>query len=213
MADLSYIFREMTDNRIGLAPHYLFLYSAVVGLEAKSVFEFGAGMSTRVILDALRETGGELWSCSTEEQFVIVMRSRINHYPKWRHRAVLSNVAIKEVQNEVFDLVLHDGSHAGDVVEADLRAILPRVRQYGLVLVHDTQHSYVGAEMRKAVSVILRDFDVSHVTLPYGFGLTVLRTEAPWHPPVTITRSKIGSSHKTALCRVGDKLDHKENDK
>ena len=42
----------------GMSLHYGFLYSCVVGLESKNVFEFGSGFSTHVILHALEKTDG-----------------------------------------------------------------------------------------------------------------------------------------------------------
>ena len=47
----------------GMSLHYGFLYSCVVGLESKNVFEFGSGYSTHIILNALEKTGGILTSC------------------------------------------------------------------------------------------------------------------------------------------------------
>ena len=47
----------------GMSLHYGFLYSCVIGLESKNVFEFGSGFSTHVILHALEKTGGILTSC------------------------------------------------------------------------------------------------------------------------------------------------------
>ena len=47
----------------GMSLHYGFLYSCIVGMETKNVFEFGSGFSTHVILHALEKTGGTLTSC------------------------------------------------------------------------------------------------------------------------------------------------------
>ena len=38
----------------GMSLHYGFLYSCIVGMESKNVFEFGSGFSTHVILHAHR---------------------------------------------------------------------------------------------------------------------------------------------------------------
>ena len=51
----------------GMSLHYGFLYSCVVGLESKKVFEFGSGYSTHVILNALEKTGGILTSCDVTD--------------------------------------------------------------------------------------------------------------------------------------------------
>jgi len=188
----------------------------VSGLEAKSVLEFGAGGSTAVILDAL-QPAGMLLSMSTESMEAVRARfgftefSRADRanagpvYPTWRHHQGLSTEVCAQLLNAPrpvpFDMVLHDGSHAADVVEADLRWALPRLRQFGLCLVHDSQHSYVGAEVRKALRAVLatppEGMILTAMTLPYGSGLTILRREDTGRPPIMVTRVKVGSPHRT----------------
>lgn len=204
-------------DNLGLAPHYLTLWSAVVGLEARRVLEFGAGGSTAVILDAISALGPTpegrvLFSCSTESAEQI--EERFGPVPDdalWVHRRGLSSAfaSSNPCDGPLLDLILHDGSHAADVVEADLRWALPRLRQFGLCLVHDSQHSYVGVEVRKALHATLTDpphdlagdgvLALSCTTLPYGFGLTILRRESAWagQDPIRLTRTKVGSSHQT----------------
>ena len=189
---------------LGLAPHYLAIWSAVVGLEAEVVLEFGAGGSTVVVLEALAALGGEaptrrrLLSCSTESQAEIARRyGPMPPDVLWEHRQCLSE-ALDLPPGGSFDFVLHDGSHAADVVEADLRLALPRLWRFGLAFVHDTQHSYVGNEMRSALRALLSTppCTLSSTTLPYGFGLTILRRE-DGDNPFTPQRRKRGSSHRT----------------
>lgn len=202
---------------LGLAPHYLSVWSAVVGLEASRTFEFGAGGSTAVILDALRHTPGPAVhrSVSTESADGIARRFEIAAGVPWGHRHGRSaELYWERPPEEPFDFVLHDGSHAADTVEADLRWALPHLRRWGLCFVHDSQHSYVGAEVRRALGNILRDpphdligggvLTLSHTTLTYGFGLTVIRRESLWPgvDPVAPKRVKVGSLHKTAPCPV-----------
>lgn len=204
MSDLDYIWKEAAAFRIGLAPHYPLLYSAVVGLEANTVCEFGAGVSTRVILDALTVTGGHHWSVSTESREDVATRANIldNDF-RWTHFQGLSEEWPPRLDESLrFDLVLHDGSHSADVVATDLTAILPRIRQHGLLLVHDSLHSYVGADVRKGLGTVLaawgEQFEL--VTLPWAFGLTVVRVLGNQaNGPVTIARQKAGSPHRTVV--------------
>lgn len=211
--DLDRAVREHRDSVRGMALHYLLLHSLVLGLEARRTLEFGSGASTTIFLLAHRVTDGMHRSISMESRDEIdggisAASSRSN----WQHYQGLSSdmlprvLADKELlfDAEPYELVLHDGSHAADVVESDLRTILPHVGRYGLVLVHDTQHSYVGPEMQQAVRHILRDFDVSHVTLPFGFGLTILRVESAICGQILLTWTKTGSKHGTIPCRMDD---------
>lgn len=185
---------------LGLAPHYLVLWAVVVGLEAVNVLEFGAGGSTFIVGEALAALGARrrLLSCSMEPPLDIVRRyGPMPPGVVWEHRRGLSS-ALALTDDGHFDLILHDGAHAADVVEADLRLALPHLRRFGLVLVHDTQHSYVGGEMRDALRALhtAPPCALSSTTFPYGFGLTILRREDgddPIHP----TRGKVGSSHST----------------
>lgn len=223
----AWIGEEMARFERGMALHYAFLFSAVYGMEAEAVFEFGAGWSTRAILEALFWVGrtregspSRLITCSTDTKNTVIKKASLSdgvsigeyslplwENDGWEHLQSLSEDLPKAFLDPIlmrqrFDLVLHDGSHTPEVVEADLSFILPRVKQYGLVLVHDTQHSGVGEGMRGAVAAILRDFDCTATTLPYGYGLTILRVEAAGPPPVSPQRKKVTSAATTVPVRM-----------
>jgi predicted O-methyltransferase YrrM len=196
-------------HRTGLAPHYPFLYSLVLGLGAQRVFEFGAGGSTEVLLAALNQTGGRLYSCSPDPAPEIQGPDPA----QWVYYGTTSDQALRHLpEAETFDLVLHDGSHSARVVEADLLAILPKVKIGGLVLIHDTLHSYVGREMRTAVTSVMDAYRLDElddflgavglhvVTLPFGFGLTILQmraTLAQTQEHVSLGPEKATSPHRT----------------
>ena len=168
------------EGSTGFSRHYLTLYSIVLGLEAQSVYEFGAGRSSQVILTALQHTGGRLISCDQRElsgtglntaliteaggQWQYVQGDSLDHVP----------ILPKDL---AFDLVLHDGSHARDIVTKDLRNILPHMKQDGLILVHDTAHHDKGDNLSPAVIDAMGGVQHSRVTLPYGYGLTIVRIE------------------------------------
>jgi predicted O-methyltransferase YrrM len=163
-------------DQSGFSRHYLTLYSMVLGLEAKRVFEFGAGFSTPTFLAALEKTGGHLTTCdvralSDTGNDVSMLET---HKARWTYLQGDSREKVKEVQKEIFDLVLHDGSHEWRVVWRDLVAILPRIKQNGLLLIHDTEHV---PTYRLKLAVFLALLFVPHekVTLPYGYGLTIVR--------------------------------------
>ena len=62
MPNLDFIVKKHHLNDTGLTRHYLTLYSIVLGMESKNVFEFGTGFSTRAMVEALKLTGGKLTS-------------------------------------------------------------------------------------------------------------------------------------------------------
>lgn len=205
-----YLWKEFEKFRVGSALHLPFLYSAVIGLEAQHVFEVGAGVSTRVILDALAKTGGRLMSCSTESMEEITKRIELAPISlpdvDWRHLPGQSQETIPKYLTWMaqstsgapwFDLVFHDGSHSAEVVQSDLTWLLPRVKAHGLILIHDTLHSYSGAEMRRGLYRVKGPAYTECVTLPYGFGLTIIKAPDYGQPAVSVTRTKIGSKHTT----------------
>lgn len=218
VTSVDWILEEMTRAERGLSPHYLLLYAVVRGMEAQRVLEIGAGLSTRVLLQALQETGGRLESVSTESAATV----RANFLPGdlgaegWWHTAGLTMDVLPRLAGieawapggarraiGPFEVILHDGAHNAATVEADLRLVLPLLRRFGLCLVHDTQHAVHGPGLAGAVARLRRDFDLSEVTLPYGFGLTMLRQESESAPPWEPKWRKVGSPHRTVPARVG----------
>lgn len=193
-----FITQALQERRSGLALHYPLLHAAVLGLGAQCTLEFGAGGSTRVIVDALALTGGCHLSISMESRAELRAAHSIEN-SRWLHAQGLSE-AHRDLATGELDLVLHDGSHAADVVIADVAWTWPRLRRFGLLLVHDTQHSYVGEEMRRGLSLGLASARARYTstTLPYGFGLTIIRREdgdASVQPAI----AKAGGHHATDL--------------
>lgn len=191
--DRAYIWDAADAFGTGLAPYYPIIYAAVCGLEARAVFEFGIGESTHVILDALSVTGGMLYSCATTPQ----VQAGAEGAP-WHYYQGQSEDALAHIPPEVwFDLVLHDGSHAADVVAADLATIARRICRGGLLLVHDALHSYSGAEVRAGIERGLAGVPHVRITLPWAFGLTIVRIAVPDAPPLSLMRQKVGSPNVT----------------
>lgn len=210
---MKYAIEQAERMETGLAVHYPMIHHLVVGMGARRTFEFGAGRSTRVFIEALLAAhagrDGQHWSVSTETWHAVQAAAQIGEVPVtplgllWRHRQGDSRVVVPAwlaQESPVFDLVLHDGSHAADVVEADLCTILPHMRHGGLILVHDTMHSYVGAEMRAAIDRLVMAWGsegLRRVTLPYGFGLTLLQVGLRRYPMCVGPARKAGSPHST----------------
>jgi len=193
-----YLFPVMFEFKRGFALHYPLLFSIVYGLETKNAFEFGAGLSTRVILEALDVSGGKLISCSLKSKDEI-LGGRIKDHLRWTHFHMKSDALdMKQIEGSRFDFVLHDGSHRGDVLKRDLRKIVPLIKQYGILLIHDTHHSKVGERMRQGLLSGLEGVKHSKVTLPYGYGLTIVKVDGnESNGQVDITRGKIGGTTTT----------------
>jgi len=185
--DLDFIVKKHHLNDTGLNRHYLTLYSIVLGMESKNVFEFGTGFSTQVMIEALKLTGGKLTS---------IDKRPVSHRRHQRQGSDISDNFLNDNKNiwsfyrgksvdivptldhsECYDVVLHDGSHTGTEVTKDLNNIVPYVKTGGLVLIHDTTHYELGSEMRSGVfnSDLIKKYEHDESTLPYGYGLTIIR--------------------------------------
>jgi predicted O-methyltransferase YrrM len=153
---------------VGMSMHYLMLYACVFGLDAKRVYEFGAGFSSKVILEALEETNGSLISCDPRSDEYLSGIEQV----RWTHVKMESRNALKLLKKEdVFDLVFHDGTHRWKEVKRDLEKIMPHIKKNGLILIHDTDNSGKKYDLYKALEIVQNE----KVTLCYGSGLTIIR--------------------------------------
>tara|TARA_B100002019_G_scaffold118987_1_gene102143 strand:+ start:2377 stop:2961 length:585 start_codon:yes stop_codon:yes gene_type:complete len=177
----------------GMSLHYGFLYSCIVGMESKKVFEFGSGFSTHVILHALEKTGGVLTSVDINDHTV---NTNITEFSKnsdrWNFYHGNSNemFADEDVEFEQYDVILHDGSHIGEEVLVDLNNIYPYLKHDGILITHDTRHATLGEGMMGAVEEFAKDKDLEMCTLPYGYGLTFFRNKGNLNSKVNLTWKK-----------------------
>jgi hypothetical protein len=183
MLNLREVENQTKDLRTGLSPHYPFLYNVIWGMDAKEVFEFGCGGSSIVICEAPKHTGGFLTGCYTGGAFDKIeeqMREYAGIYliSNQDSHTKLTNIEALPI---FFDVVLHDGSHTYSIVKEDLERIVKRMRQFSILLVHDTEHEHCGNDMRNAIIDGLKDVEYSMTTLPYGFGLSIIRIEGNEH--------------------------------
>jgi len=162
---MEHIINKVNKNDTGFSRHYITLYAMVVGMEAKNVFEFGAGYSSYTILKALKQTGGKLTSCDIRDKKDIGIDISDKQWNFLRKNSL--DISFSKF-DEPFDLVLHDGSHVQQEVDQDIKNILPYMKKDSLLLVHDTEHKSINLKT---------NIDVKHekVTLPYGYGLTIVR--------------------------------------
>lgn len=176
----------------GMSLHYGFLYSCIVGMESRSVFEFGSGFSTHVILHALEKTGGTLTSCDvTNYSDNPNVTDFTKNSKRWNFYHGNSNeLFADDVEFDQYDVILHDGSHIGSEVLVDLNNIYPYLKHDGILITHDTRHHTLGVGMMGAVEEFAKDKDLDMCTLPYGYGLTFFRNKGNIENPVNLTWRK-----------------------
>jgi len=175
--NLQELFDRHHANNAGFCRHYLTLYSIVLGMEAKSAFEFGSGFSTKTILMALEKTNGKLITCDyrpLNQTAIFFDLNELKQYPNFKYLCKRSNMIKTDIEKETFDFVLHDGAHDSATVINDFKMIIPRMKKGSILLLHDTTHKEY--DLYKAVDS-LSWVKNSHVTLPYGYGLTIIKIE------------------------------------
>jgi predicted O-methyltransferase YrrM len=171
---------DKLDLSNGFRLHYTTLHGVIFGMEAKNVFEFGCGYSSKVILDVLRHTGGTL---ITNEMRDIKDtgndQSLIDdHKDRWIYLQKRSDDALKnDIHGKKFDVVLHDGAHEPQIVMKDIRKIVKHMKQDALLLVHDTNHKAF-PYLPWAVRLGLFPYRYEICTLPYGAGLSIIRLKS-----------------------------------
>ncbi len=160
---------------LGFSRHYLTLYSIVLGLEAKEIFEFGCGFSTQTILEALKQTGGHLTTCDLRpiEKTGNPESLMEENKERWSYIQGDSRQMVPKTKSRPLDMVLHDGAHEWWTLYRDIRNILPRVKKNGIILVHDTEHPAFHIKFVLRIALLFRRHEL--MTLPYGYGLTLIR--------------------------------------
>lgn len=162
-------------KEFGFSLHYMTLYSMVLGLEAKQVFEFGCGYSTRAILKALERTNGRLITNDVRpaEDCKVFNEGDIPSKFRWLFYQGLSKDVLPTIKFQPLDLVLHDGAHNVPTVYEDIRFIVPHMKVNSLLVIHDTDHKYI--EINNAITKALKNINHEKITLPYGCGLTIVK--------------------------------------
>lgn len=171
------LLEKMDNSRAGFTRHYAFLFGLVRGMRPQRVLELGCGLSSIVILEALARYGGHLTTLDMRNiEDTGNTAADIEKYRSiWDYVQGDSQASLQVLPETGFDLVLHDGSHEWKTVLKDMRKVVPKMKKNGILLVHDTQHPELGRGIRLAVRLGLLFVPHHKVTLPYGYGLTVIR--------------------------------------
>lgn len=163
--------------------HLLTFYTLAIGLRAKIIVELGIGLSTGALRKAAQETGGTIYSYDHD-------RRRYAHLldeqtENWRLELAPTS-AVLQGAPEPIDLVVHDGAHDYTNVRHDLETLIPKMRRFGIICVHDTQQPDLWWDMTLAIGHATRGHAVSATTLPFNCGLTLLRVEESRHADVAV---------------------------
>lgn len=161
--------------------HLLIIYSLAVGMNAQCILDLGIGDTTRALRAAMQVTGGKLFSCDMDRKRFSPLLNQMS--PAWELYLEPSESFLKKMVPP-FDFILHDAAHDYWQVKHDLELMIPMMRQFGMICIHDTQHSDIGEQMPQAVRDGCKDHQVSWIHLPFSYGMTILRVEESTHPAV-----------------------------
>jgi len=159
----------------------LILYSLVIGLQAKVVVDLGLGQTTGALRAAAAQTDATVYTCDFDRRrFEHILSEQDDH---WKLCLESSSSFLRKVP-EPIDFVMHDGAHDDFNMRQDLETILPKMRKFGIICIHDTQQFELYRDMLAAIRDATSSFSVSITNLPFSAGLAVLRVESGPHPPI-----------------------------
>lgn len=173
---------ERFERGDGTGHYLLILYSIVIGLNAKTIIDIGTGQTTGALRAAAKRTGGIVYSYDQDyrrKQCLLPYQDQ-----QWRLSLAPSSTSLPEAPSPI-DFVMHDGAHDYVNVKCDLELLLPKMRQFGIICVHDTQQPELYRDMLAAISDATRNLKVSLTNLPFNCGLAIIRVEESMHPPIT----------------------------
>lgn len=174
------IFSAFRESK-SFSKHLLTIYSLAVGVNAKKIVEMGIGTTTRALRFAAQTTGGTCYSCDVDaERFTPLLSQQDNH---WKLFIGASEKFLAQLDGP-YDFFMHDAAHDYYQVKMDLEAIIPKMKRFGIICVHDTQQTELRQEMLAAIKDVLRGRAVSMVNLPFSSGLAIIRVEESTHPEI-----------------------------
>ena len=161
--------------------HLLILYSLVIGLNAKSIVDLGLGWTTRALRAAAVRTGGIVRSCDCDEKRFSGLLEQQDS--SWKLYLGASEKFLQSIEYP-FDFVMHDGAHDYFQVKKDLSLILPRMRTFGVICIHDTQQPDLLHDMLSAIRDSSQGYKVSLTNMPFHAGLCIIRVEEGDHAAI-----------------------------
>ncbi|MBD1903542.1 class I SAM-dependent methyltransferase [Trichocoleus sp. DQ-A3] len=167
---------------VATSKHLLTIYSLAIGLNAKIIIDLGIGSTTRALRAAALKTGGVVISCDCDaKRFSSLLKLQDKH---WQLYLGASETLLSSLEPP-FDLVVHDAAHDYFQVKLDLELILPKMKTFGMICVHDTQQPDLNRNMLAAIRDATKEHKISITHLPFNAGLSIIRVEAGNHPAIT----------------------------
>ena len=118
-------------SRADIEQHLPFLRQVCFDIGAKLVLELGVrtGNSTRAFLSALESLNGKLISID------VLDCSDVSNSPNWEFHQIDD---LNFETDDEFDIIFIDTSHTYEQTLAELRKFAPKLKNGGVILLHDT---------------------------------------------------------------------------
>ena len=171
--------------------HLLIIYSMVVGTGAQRIIDLGIGQTTRALRAAAAVTGGVVLSCDFDRRrydYLLPLQDE-----SWRLSLEDSGHFLANL-DAPFDFVMHDAAHHYAQVRRDIETLLPKMRRFGLICVHDAQQADLGQGILKAVM---------DATVGAATSSTVMVSK-PFSPSRRLAASTMASSRARSICSLKD---------
>jgi hypothetical protein len=179
--------------------HLLILYSLVVGMNAQVIAEIGLGQTTGALRAAAALTGATVHTCDFDKRRYHHLLAQQDAH--WKLCLEPSTTFIERLP-EPIDLVMHDGAHDYLNVKRDLELLIPKMRRFGMICVHDTQETDLYRDMLAAIKDAVAGFSVSLTNLPFSCGLAMIRVESSRHPPIAPAAGSLGEGRPDTTLAV-----------
>ncbi|HSZ67824.1 MAG TPA: class I SAM-dependent methyltransferase [Xanthobacteraceae bacterium] len=170
------------DRGKGSAHYLLILYSIAIGIKAKVIVDIGTGQTTGALRAAVKKTGGIVHSYDQDFRRHKCLLPYQDE--QWRLTLEPSSMSLPSAPDFI-DMVMHDGAHDYVNVRRDLETLLPKMRQFGIICIHDTQQPDLYRDMLAAIGDATSGRKVSLTSLPFNCGLTIVRVEEGLLPPIS----------------------------
>ncbi len=155
------------------------MYSIAIGLEAKDILEIGFGRSSFVLAKAAYEMKSTITFCDTRN-FSYLLSDPIKDIAicYWAQSA-----AVWADTNKGYDFAFLDyfssESISSDFVIKEITTCLTHMKENGVIAIHDGIVDTYPLKDVISQLIIDREGEIEVMTLPYNYGLTLIRNCKP----------------------------------
>jgi glycosyltransferase involved in cell wall biosynthesis len=159
--------------------HLPIICAIAIGMRAQAIINLGIGSSTKALRFAAKATGGTVYSCDTDKN------GFDNYFPykdkHWNLTFRDRKSFLKSFEGPLY-FVMYNAVHDYLQLKEDLEIILPKMRTFGIICIHDTQHRGIWRKLLYEIKDVLKNWKISYTSLPFCCGLTIIRVEEGNYP-------------------------------